>query len=38
VSGTCVWLGLYHPRGLMCKRGGVRDPLRVADKAGIGDL
>jgi len=38
LSGTYVWLGLYHPSGLMCERGGVRGPFRVADKAGVGDL
>jgi len=34
----CMWLCLYHPRGLMCERGGARGPFLVADKAGIGDL
>jgi len=37
VSGTRVWLGFCHPRGLTCERGGVRGPFRVADKAGVGD-
>jgi len=32
VSGTRVRLGLYHPRGLMCERGGACGPFRVADK------
>jgi hypothetical protein len=34
---VCVWLGLYHPMGLVCERGGVHGPFRVADKAGIRD-
>jgi len=38
LSGTYVWLGLCHHRGLMCERGGVRGPFRVADKAGSGNL
>jgi len=38
LSGTYVWLGLCHPRGFMCERGGVRGPFRVADKVGSGDL
>jgi len=38
VSGARVWLGLCHPRGLMCERGGVRGPFRVEDKAGSADL
>jgi len=38
LSGTYVWLGLCHPKGLMCERGGVCVPFHVADKAGIGDL
>jgi len=38
LSGTCVWLGLCHPRVLMCERGGMSGPFRVADKAGSGDL
>ena len=33
-----MWLGLCHPRGLMCKHGGVHGPFRVADKAGSEDL
>ena len=34
----CVRLGLCHPRGHRCERGGVRGPFHVADKAGVGDL
>jgi len=33
-----VWLGLCHPRGCRCERGGERGPLHVAVKASIGDL
>ena len=32
-----MWLGLCHPRGCRCKRGGVCGPFRVVVKAGIED-
>jgi hypothetical protein len=38
LGGIYMCLGLCHPRGRRCERGGVRGSFHVADKAGVGEL